>query len=128
GHDPASAAEDFGAFYPPTVLTGVTPDMSIAREETFGPVVPIGVFDTEEQAVELANGTPYRLAAYVFTRDCARAERVIAGLQFGHVGWNTGQGPTPEAPFGGMKQSGFGREGGLEGLLEFCEVQTVAAQ
>lgn len=125
--DPAIPSTDFGNFYPPTVLTGVTPDMSIAREETFGPIVPIGTFDTEEQAVALANGTPYGLAAYVFTRDRTRAERVIAQLQFGHVGLNTGQGPTPEAPFGGMKQSGFGREGGIEGLLEFCEVQTVAA-
>lgn len=127
GCDPPASAEDFGAFYPPTVLIGVTPEMSIAREETFGPVVPITAFDTEEQALALANGTPYGLAAYVFTQDRGRAERVIAQLRFGHVGLNTGQGPTPEAPFGGMKQSGFGREGGIEGLLEFCEVQTVAA-
>jgi succinate-semialdehyde dehydrogenase/glutarate-semialdehyde dehydrogenase len=127
GSDAVAPLEDWGAFYPPTVLTGVTSEMSISREETFGPVVPIGTFDTEAEAVALANGTPFGLAAYVFTKDRPRADRVIAKLRFGHVGLNTGQGPTPEAPFGGMKQSGFGREGGIEGLMEFSEPQTVAA-
>jgi succinate-semialdehyde dehydrogenase/glutarate-semialdehyde dehydrogenase len=75
----------------------------------------------------MANSTLFGLSAYLFTRDEARISRMLARLQFGHVGVNTGMGPTPEAPFGGMKQSGFGREGGVEGLLEYCEPQTVAA-
>jgi succinate-semialdehyde dehydrogenase/glutarate-semialdehyde dehydrogenase len=126
GVDPARPANNWGAFYPPTVLTGVTPEMLVCREETFGPVVAMTTFDEEEAVIEAANSTPYGLAAYVFTQDAARAERVIARLSFGHVGLNTGVGPRPEAPFGGMKQSGFGREGGWEGLLEFCETQVVA--
>ena len=126
GGDPPRPSADWGAFYPPTVLTGITPDMLVCREETFGPVVAIGEFDDEDRVVEDANGTCYGLAAYVFTRDAARAERILPRLHFGHVGLNTGTGPTPEAPFGGMKQSGFGREGGLEGLLEFCDTQVVA--
>ena len=78
--------------------------------------------------IERANATTFGLAAYVFTRDADRADRVIRQLRFGHVGLNTGTGPTPEAPFGGMKQSGFGREGGLEGLFEFCETQVIASR
>jgi succinate-semialdehyde dehydrogenase/glutarate-semialdehyde dehydrogenase len=127
GDDPPRPEHDWGAFYPPTVLLGVTPEMLVCREETFGPVVAIGTFDDERQVIELANSTDYGLAAYVFTRDAERADRVIAQLRFGHVGLNTGTGPTSEAPFGGMKQSGFGREGGVEGLLEFCETQVVAS-
>ncbi len=126
GQDPPRPANDWGAFYPPTVLTGVTSEMLVCREETFGPVVAMATFDEEESLVRAANSTPYGLAAYLFTKDPARAERVIARLNFGHVGWNTGAGPRPEMPFGGMKQSGYGREGGLEGLLEFCETQIVA--
>jgi succinate-semialdehyde dehydrogenase/glutarate-semialdehyde dehydrogenase len=114
-----------GLFFPPTVLRGVTADMACVREETFGPLIPLLPFDTEEEAVAAGNDTEYGLAAYIFTADPARAERVIARLRFGHVGHNTGTGPAPEAPFGGMKQSGFGREGGREGLLEFVEIQTV---
>ncbi|MEO6436039.1 MAG: NAD-dependent succinate-semialdehyde dehydrogenase [Tepidisphaeraceae bacterium] len=119
--------EDWGAFYSPTVLAGAHAEMLLSREETFGPVIAIETFDTEDEAVAKANGTPFGLAAYVFMRDVERAERLIQQLQFGHVGLNTGTGPAPEAPFGGMKQSGFGREGGVEGLLEFCETQTVVA-
>lgn len=114
-----------GNFFPPCVLTDLPEDAVMLREETFGPVVGVAPFDTDEQAVERANGTLYGLAAYLFTGDHARAERLAARLQFGHVGVNTATGPTPEAPFGGFKQSGFGREGGLEGLLEFTEPQTV---
>jgi succinate-semialdehyde dehydrogenase/glutarate-semialdehyde dehydrogenase len=114
-----------GAFFPPTVLTGVTSEMRCANEETFGPVVAITAFDDEEAMVEAADATPYGLAAYVFTRDATKAERVVARLRFGHVGVNTGSGPTPEAPFGGFRTSGVGREGGLEGVLEFIELQTV---
>jgi succinate-semialdehyde dehydrogenase/glutarate-semialdehyde dehydrogenase len=99
--------------------------MVAAQEETFGPVIALATFDDEKEAVERANNSPYGLAGYVFTADPARARRVAALLQCGHVGVNTGAGPTPEAPFGGMKQSGLGREGGAEGLLEFCETQTV---
>jgi succinate-semialdehyde dehydrogenase/glutarate-semialdehyde dehydrogenase len=125
GTDRPAPTHEWGAFYSPTVLTDTTADMLVSRDETFGPVVAIGLFDTEVQAVELANGTPYGLAAYMFTRDTARGQRMAAQLRFGHMGLNTGTGPAPEAPFGGMKESGFGREGGLEGLLEFCEAQTV---
>ena len=127
GGDPPRPAQAWGAFYPPTVLVGVEPSMQVCAEETFGPVIAIGGFNDEAEAVRLANGTPYGLAAYLFTRDAERANRVAARLRFGHVGVNTGTGPTPEAPFGGMKRSGYGREGGLEGLLEFCEPQAIAA-
>jgi succinate-semialdehyde dehydrogenase/glutarate-semialdehyde dehydrogenase len=126
GDDPARPAEDWGCFYPPTVLTGVQAEMLVCTEETFGPLVAISRFETEEEVVEQANGTPFGLAAYVCTRNAKRIERIVPRLKFGHVGVNTGTGPIPEAPFGGMKQSGFGREGGLEGLIEFCEPQTVA--
>lgn len=112
-------------FFSPTVLRGITGEMACTREETFGPLVPIMEFESEERAVSLANDTEYGLAAYLFCGNRERAERVISRLRFGHVGRNTGTGPTPEAPFGGMKQSGIGREGGHEGILEFVELQTV---
>jgi succinate-semialdehyde dehydrogenase/glutarate-semialdehyde dehydrogenase len=127
GDDPPRPQHDWGAFYPPTLLTGIEPNMRITQEETFGPVLPLATFKDEESVIEAANSTPFGLAAYVFTSDAERAKRVLPQVRFGHVGLNTGTGPTPEAPFGGMKQSGFGREGGVEGLLEFCETQTVAA-
>ncbi|MEO6436580.1 MAG: NAD-dependent succinate-semialdehyde dehydrogenase [Tepidisphaeraceae bacterium] len=127
GADRERPANDFAAFYDPTVLADTNSEMLLSREETFGPVVAVGAFDSDDEAIQLANGTPFGLAAYVFTDDPARAQRVVSRLRFGHVGINTGMGPTPEAPFGGMKQSGFGREGGVEGLLEFCETQTVAS-
>ena len=126
GRLPDPPVTAWGNFFPPVVLAGVTQDMAVVREETFGPVVPLAEFTTEAEVLAAANGTPYGLAAYVFTRDPALAERCARGLQFGHVALNSGTGPTPEAPFGGMKMSGFGREGGVEGLLEYCEVQTVA--
>jgi succinate-semialdehyde dehydrogenase / glutarate-semialdehyde dehydrogenase len=116
--------KEWGGFHPPTVVRGVTRDMECWREETFGPLAPIAEFDTEDEVLAMANDTEFGLAAYVFTRDGARAERAINALTFQHVGWNTGSGPTPEAPFGGMKQSGFGREGGAEGIYEFAEAQT----
>jgi len=126
GHDPAPLTHDWGAFFPPTVLTGVTPDMLVCRDETFGPVIAIASFASEEEVVTAANETCYGLAAYVFTESTARLDHLASRLQFGHLGFNTGTGPTPEAPFGGFKRSGFGREGGLEGLVEFCESQVVA--
>ena len=125
GEDPPQPNGEWGCFYPPTVLTGVTHDMLCCQEETFGPVVPVLRFGEEREAVEAANNTDAGLAAYIFTGDDDRAERVIPALHFGHVGHNTGAGPTPEAPFGGMKQSGYGREGGEEGIDEFIEFQTV---
>lgn len=123
GADPASLGGNL--FYPPTVVSGVTREMACYREETFGPLVPMASFRTEEEVVTAGNDTEFGLASYVFTADAERAQRVAAGLRFGHVGWNTGTGPTPEAPFGGMKASGIGREGGVEGLFEFVEPQTV---
>jgi len=126
GSDPAPLAHDWGAFFPPTVLTDVTPDMLVCRDETFGPVIAISSFASEEEVVTSANETCYGLAAYVFSESPARLDRIASRLQFGHLGFNTGTGPTPEAPFGGFKRSGFGREGGLDGLLEFCESQVVA--
>ncbi len=125
GTAPVNAPESAGNFFPPTVLRGVTSAMECVREETFGPLVPIIEFEDEQEVVAAANSTEYGLAAYVFTSDDERAERVIARLNFGHVGHNTGTGPTAEAPFGGMKQSGFGREGGVEGLHDFTEPQSV---
>ena len=112
-------------FFPPTVVSGIKPDMACYREETFGPLVPMVSFSDEDEVIAAGNDTEFGLAAYLFTADTERAQRVAAGLRFGHVGWNTGTGPTPEAPFGGMKASGIGREGGLEGLFEFVEPQTV---
>ena len=127
GDDPPRPTGDEGAFYPATLMTGITPDMKICQEETFGPVIAMQTFNDEREVIRASNDTSFGLAAYVFTRDAERAERVVSALSFGHVGWNTGTGPTPEAPFGGMKESGFGREGGLEGLIEFCEPQVVAS-
>jgi succinate-semialdehyde dehydrogenase/glutarate-semialdehyde dehydrogenase len=126
GDEPPRPAQDWAAFYPPTVLSSVSPEMLVSREETFGPVVAIATFDTAAQAVAAANATSYGLAAYLFSSDAGRACKLAAELQFGHVAINSGHGPTPEAPFGGVKQSGFGREGGIEGLLEFCDSQSVA--
>jgi succinate-semialdehyde dehydrogenase/glutarate-semialdehyde dehydrogenase len=126
GADPAPPAADWGAFHPPTVLRGVRRPMRVCEEETFGPVVAVGTFQSEDEVVAEANATRHGLAAYLFSADTDRLRRVAARLQFGHVGLNTGSGPTPEAPFGGFKESGFGREGGLDGLFEFCETQTVA--
>lgn len=125
GKHPDELDSDRNLFYPPSVITGVTHDMACCRDETFGPLVPMIRFDTEDEVVAWANTTEYGLAAYVFTGDADCAARVIPQLHFGHCGYNTGTGPTPEAPFGGMKQSGIGREGGEEGLFEYVEPQTV---
>ncbi|TNE77363.1 MAG: NAD-dependent succinate-semialdehyde dehydrogenase [Gammaproteobacteria bacterium] len=123
GKQPAELGD--GLFFPPTVVLGVNRDMCCYQEETFGPLVPMALFSSEEEVIAAGNDTEFGLASYVFTADPERAQRVAGGLRFGHVGWNTGTGPTPEAPFGGMKASGIGREGGLEGLFEFVEAQTV---
>jgi succinate-semialdehyde dehydrogenase/glutarate-semialdehyde dehydrogenase len=121
----AVPAEGAGLFYPPTLLDRVRNSARCLREEVFGPVVPMARFNTDQEVVSAANDTEYGLAAYVFTKDTERAGRIIEQLRFGHVGLNTGTGPSPEAPFGGMKQSGLGREGGDEGILEYVELQTV---
>jgi succinate-semialdehyde dehydrogenase/glutarate-semialdehyde dehydrogenase len=118
-------AEGPGWFYQPTVLTDVPADARIAVEEIFGPVAPISTFQTEEEALTRANDTAYGLIAYAFTRDLARALRVSEALEFGMVGINQGVVSNPAAPFGGVKASGFGREGGFEGIDEYLEVKYV---
>lgn len=114
-----------GYFYEPTVLTGVSTDAAILNEEIFGPVAPIVTFQTEEEALRLANSTQYGLASYVFTQDTSRIFRVSDGLEFGLVGVNSGVISNAAAPFGGVKQSGMGREGGLEGIEEYTSVQYI---
>jgi succinate-semialdehyde dehydrogenase/glutarate-semialdehyde dehydrogenase len=126
GEKPKRPENDWGAFYPPTLLEGVDEEMLMMHEEIFGPVVAMATFTSDEEVLRRANATEYGLAGYIFSRDRDRAERVIEHLQCGHVGLNSGSGPAPDAPFGGMKQSGIGREGGLEGFSEYIEIQTVA--
>jgi succinate-semialdehyde dehydrogenase / glutarate-semialdehyde dehydrogenase len=115
-----------GYFFPPTVLDEVPPDARVFHEEIFGPVAPIGTFSSEEEAIARANDTEYGLVAYVFTRDIKRAIRVCEGLETGMVGLNQGMVSNAGAPFGGVKQSGIGREGGHEGLEEFLETKYIA--
>ncbi|MBA3436598.1 MAG: NAD-dependent succinate-semialdehyde dehydrogenase [Thermoleophilaceae bacterium] len=115
-----------GFFYEPTVLGGVTPDARVLKEEIFGPVAPVIGFDSEEDAIAAANDTEYGLVAYLYTRDLKRALRVIEGLQTGMVGLNQGMVSNAGAPFGGVKQSGVGREGGDEGIDEYLETKYVA--
>ncbi len=110
-------------YYEPTILTGVTAAMLVAREETFGPVAPLFRFSTEDEVVALANDTPFGLAGYFYTRDLGRAWRVAEALEFGIVGVNEGIVSTEVAPFGGVKQSGLGREGSHHGLEEFLEIK-----
>ena len=112
-----------GTFFQPTVITNVTTDMLVAREETFGPVAPIFRFDTEEEAVRLANDTEFGLASYFYTRDLARSWRVAEALEYGIVGVNTGMISTEVAPFGGIKESGTGREGSKYGILDYTELK-----
>jgi succinate-semialdehyde dehydrogenase/glutarate-semialdehyde dehydrogenase len=114
-----------GTFFEPTVLTGVTPTMLIASEETFGPVAPLFRFKTEEEAIALANDTPFGLASYFYTRDLGRAWRVAEGLEYGMVGINEGIISTEVAPFGGIKESGLGREGSKYGIDEYLEIKYV---
>jgi succinate-semialdehyde dehydrogenase/glutarate-semialdehyde dehydrogenase len=115
-----------GLYYAPTVLTGVARGMKILEEETFGPVAPVQSFTTEAEAVQLANGVPYGLAAYFWTRDLGRAFRVAEGLDYGIVGLNDGLPSTAQAPFGGFKDSGIGREGGKWGLDEYLEMKYIS--
>ncbi|HEX4807182.1 MAG TPA: NAD-dependent succinate-semialdehyde dehydrogenase [Conexibacter sp.] len=115
-----------GHFYAPTVLSGVPRDATLLREEIFGPVAPIVAFDDEDEAIAAANRTEFGLVAYVFTRDFDRAIRVIERLETGMVGLNQGLVSNAAAPFGGVKQSGFGREGGAEGIEEYLAVKYAA--
>ena len=117
-----------GFFYPPTVLTHVPPNAAILHTEIFGPVAPIATFTTEDEAVELANSTDFGLVSYVYTRDLARGLRVSERIEAGMVGLNRGLVSDPAAPFGGVKQSGLGREGGHEGMLAFTESKYIAVQ
>ncbi|HEX3733086.1 MAG TPA: NAD-dependent succinate-semialdehyde dehydrogenase [Mycobacteriales bacterium] len=115
-----------GHFYQPTVLTDVNPTVRIAREEIFGPVAPIAVFDTEDEAIDWANDTEFGLVSYAYTRDLQRSLRVCERLEAGMIGLNQGIVSNPAAPFGGIKQSGLGREGGRVGIEEFLETKYVA--
>ncbi|HVW70887.1 MAG TPA: NADP-dependent succinate-semialdehyde dehydrogenase [Steroidobacteraceae bacterium] len=114
-----------GTFFQPTILTNVTPNMLIAREETFGPVAPLFRFETEADAVRMANDTEFGLAAYFYTRDLSRSWRVSEALEYGIVGLNTGLISTEVAPFGGIKESGIGREGSKYGILDYTELKYV---
>jgi succinate-semialdehyde dehydrogenase / glutarate-semialdehyde dehydrogenase len=115
-----------GLYFEPTLLVDVKPGMQLMTEETFGPVAPVLRFSTETEAIERANATPYGLAAYLYTRDLARAIRVAEALEYGIVGVNDGVPSVPYAPFGGVKQSGVGREGGPWGIDEYLEVKFVS--
>ncbi|MFC2953328.1 NAD-dependent succinate-semialdehyde dehydrogenase [Marinicaulis aureus] len=112
-----------GTFFEPTVLTGVTPEMVIAKDETFGPVAPLFKFDSEEDAVRMANDTEFGLASYVYTNDLGRAWRVMEALEYGMVAINEGILSTPVAPFGGVKDSGVGREGSKYGLEDYLNIK-----
>ncbi len=115
-----------GYFYAPTVLADVPADAHVLAEEVFGPVAPIATFATEQQALLAANRTEYGLVAYLYTRDLERAMRMAEGIETGMVGLNQGIVSNPAAPFGGVKQSGYGREGGFEGIGEYLETKYVA--
>ena len=115
-----------GTYFQPTVIEGATLNMAIANEEIFGPVANLFSFSSEDEAIELANSTPYGLSAYAYTRDSARSWRVSEALEFGMVGINTGMFTTEVVPFGGVKESGIGREGGRQGLREYMESKYIA--
>ncbi|MQT11236.1 NAD-dependent succinate-semialdehyde dehydrogenase [Segnochrobactrum spirostomi] len=112
-----------GTFFEPTVLTGVTQEMAVAREETFGPVAPLFRFETEDEVIEYANATEFGLAAYFYSRDVGRIWRVAEGLEYGMVGINSGLISSEVAPFGGVKQSGIGREGSTHGIDEYVDLK-----
>jgi succinate-semialdehyde dehydrogenase/glutarate-semialdehyde dehydrogenase len=120
------AADGAGYFYDPTVLTDIPDDAELLREEIFGPVAPVKGFDNEDEAIAAANDTEFGLVAYVYTNDVKRALRVAERLETGMIGLNQGIVSNPAAPFGGIKQSGFGREGGPEGIAEYLETKYIA--
>ena len=115
-----------GTFFEPTLIEGATPDMKIFHEETFGPVAPLFKFKDEAEAIRLANDTEFGLAAYFYSRDVGRVFRVAEALEFGIIGINEGIISTEVAPFGGMKESGTGREGSKYGIEEYLEVKYLA--
>ena len=114
-----------GTFFQPTVVTGVTPDMKVANEETFGPLAPLFKFETEQEVIARANDTIFGLASYFYARDIGRITRVQEGLEYGMVGVNTGLISTEVAPFGGVKQSGLGREGSHHGIEDYMEMKYI---
>lgn len=114
-----------GYFFQPTVLSGVTANMIVARDETFGPLAPVFAFDTEDEVVKLANDTEFGLAGYFFTQNTSRGFRVARKLQVGMVGMNTGKISAAEAPFGGVKESGYGREGSFYGMDEYISTKSI---
>ena len=122
GGSPGTGA---GFFHEPTIVSGVTKDMLVATEETFGPLAPIFTFETEAEAVDLANGTEFGLAGYFFSRNVNTIMRVAQKLQVGMVGVNTGKISASETPFGGVKESGYGREGSLHGMDEYQVIKSV---
>ena len=115
-----------GYFYPPTVLAGVEPGSRILREEVFGPVAPVATFESDDEAIAAANDTEFGLVSYAYTQSWDRAMKVIEALESGMLGLNRGLVSNPAAPFGGIKQSGFGREGGPEGIQEYLDVKYVS--
>lgn len=115
-----------GHFYEPTVLTKVTDQMVCMTEETFGPLVPITTFETEDEVIKRANNTPFGLASYIFTENIGKAIRLSEALEYGIVGINDGAPSTPQAPFGGFKESGLGREGGYQGIEEYLETKYIS--
>ena len=117
-----------GLFYRPTVVSGVTADMAFATEEIFGPVAALQTFADQDEVIARANATEYGLVAYVFSENMKRGMQVCEQLDFGMVGLNRGLVSDPAAPFGGTKQSGLGREGAHEGMLEFMETQYISAE
>jgi len=114
-----------GSFFEPTIMTGVTTDMLVTNEETFGPLAPLFKFDTEEEVIALANDTIFGLASYFYARDIGRITRVQEALEYGMVGVNTGLISTEVAPFGGVKQSGLGREGSRHGMEDYLEMKYI---
>lgn len=126
GGSPVTVPGGSGRFMSPTILTGVTPKMLCFREETFGPVAPVTCFDSEREAIAMANDTPYGLACYFFTKDGARIMRLAEQLQYGIVGANDALPATAQAPFGGVKHSGLGREGGHQGIEEYLDLRYIS--
>lgn len=115
-----------GYFFPPTIITNINDKMMCSKEEIFGPIAAIATFQTEEEVIERANNTEFGLAAYVFTENLSRAFRISEDLEYGIIGLNDGLPSTAQAPFGGYKESGIGREGGHHGLEEFLEVKYIS--
>jgi succinate-semialdehyde dehydrogenase/glutarate-semialdehyde dehydrogenase len=112
-----------GSFFEPTILTGVTPQMAVAKEETFGPLAPLFRFKTEEEVIKMANDTEFGLASYFYARDLGRVWRVAEAVEYGIVGINTGIISSEVAPFGGVKESGNGREGSKYGIEDYLEIK-----